>query len=397
MLTADLAQSWQRGDRTGPRYIDSAAPDHLSDAAQLIQLFQSYEGRTHGELDEALAEYIGVGTDYRIQRGLIKLLLDRCTFDTVATKDPVELRRALFRRAREHYPLLRQSEAGVELVHEVARELACPPDDLLAGLYADLPERQRLLAFDPIAPRALLDLYNLAQAQALLYRCVRLQLWVEPQAPAAYREIFGAIKAYRLLHTIKGSATTGYEVRLDGPVSLFHRSQKYGVQMAVFLPALLLCAGWRMRAEIVLKSPATGSAFFELDSQQQRLRSHYLRMTLNTQPDTDELAVRWARFDSPWALAANSEVIDIGASAFIPDYVLTHPDGPRVYLEILGFWTPQYLHERLREFAHARCENFILAASDELRGSREPLPHVPPHTVIFKTKLAPAEVVAAIK
>ncbi len=397
MLTADLAQSWQRGDRTGPRYIDSADADHLRDAAQLIQLFQSYESQTHAELDEALVEYVGVGTDYRIQRGLIKLLLDRCTFETVAVKDPVELRRALFRRARERYPLLKDSEAGVALVNEVAREIACPPDDLLAGLYADLPERQRLLAFDPVAPRALLDLYNLAQAQALLYRCVRMQLWIEPQAPATYRELFGAIKAYRLLHTIKGSAATGYEVRLDGPVSLFHRSQKYGVQMAVFLPALLLCANWRLRAEIVLKAPATGSAFFELDSRQQRLRSHYLRMSLTTQPDTDELATRWARFDSPWTLTVNSEVIDLGASAFIPDYVLHHPDGQRVYLELLGFWTPQYLHERLREFAHARCENFILAASDELRGSREPLPHVPPHTVIFKTKLAPAEVVATIK
>lgn len=398
MLTADLAQSWQRGDRTGPRYIDPADADYLRDAAQLGQLFQSYENRTHAELDEALTEYVGVGTDYRIQRGLIKLLMDRCTFDTVAAKDPVELRRALFRRAREHYPLRKDSEAGVAVVAEVARELACPPTDLLAGLYADLPERQRMLAFDPIAPRALLDLYNLAQAQALLYRCVRMQLWIEPQqAPAAYRELFGAIKAYRLLHTIKGSATAGYEVRLDGPVSLFHRSQKYGIQMAVFLPALLLCAGWRMRAEIVLKAPASGNAFFELDSRQQRLRSHYLRLSLNTQPDTDELAARWARFDSAWTLVVNSEVISLGASAFIPDYVLEHADGRRVYLELLGFWTPQHLHERLREFAHARCTNFILAASDELRGSREPLPRVPPHTVIYKTKLAPADVVAAIK
>ena len=51
----------------------------------------------------------------------------------------------------------------------------------------------------------------------------------------------------------------------------------------------------------------------------------------------------------------------------------------------------------LREFAHAACENFLLAASDELRGSRDPLAHVPPHTVIYKAKLTPAEVVAAIE
>ena len=46
MLTADLALSWQRGDRTGPRYIDPADADYLSDAIQLIQLLQNFEGRT---------------------------------------------------------------------------------------------------------------------------------------------------------------------------------------------------------------------------------------------------------------------------------------------------------------------------------------------------------------
>jgi uncharacterized protein len=397
MLTADLAQSWQRGDRIGPRLIDTNDQDYLSDAATLIRLFQSFDARTRAELDEALAEYVGVSTDYRVQRGLIKLLMDRCTFETVATKDPVEIRRALFRKAVAHFPVAQGSAAADDLINEVARALECPPDRLLAGLYADLPERQRLILFEPIAPRALLDLYNVAQAQALLYRCVTMQLSIAPQATSGYRELFGAIKAYRLLHTIRGSAAAGYEVRLDGPVSLFHRSQKYGVQMAVFLPALLLSTGWRLRAEIALKSPATGRAFFELDSTQKRLRTHYLRTSLSVQPDTDELAARWARFDSPWALEVNTEVLDLGASAFIPDYVLTHPDGRRVYLELLGFWTPAHLHERLREFAHARCEQFILAASDELRGSREPLAHVPRHTVIYKTKLAPADVVAAIE
>ena len=395
MLTADLAQSWQRGDRTGPRLIDAADADNLSDAAALIRLFQDFDGRARMELDEALAEHVGLGTDYRLQRGLIKLLLDRCTFETVAAKDPVEIRRALFRKARERYPLLKGSPAAAELVNEVARELECPPADLLAALYADLPERQRLLSFERIAPRELLDLYNVAQAQALLYRCVELRLRIEPQAPAGYRELFGAIKAYRLLHTIKGNAATGYEVRVDGPLSLFQRSQKYGVQMAVFLPALLLCAGWRMRAEIAPKPPAP-RAFFELDSRQKRLRSHYRNLTLYAEPDKDALAESWARFDSPWALEANNEVVDLGASAFIPDYVLAHPDGRRVHLELLGFWTPQYLYERLHEFTHAGYTDFILAASDELRGSRDPLPRIPPHVVIFKRKLDPAEIVAAV-
>ena len=395
MLTADLAQSWQRGGRTGPRLIDAGDAAQLSDAATLIKLFQSFEGRARIELDEALAEYVGTGTDYRTQRGLIKLLLDRCTFETVAAKDPVEIRRALFRGAYENFPVLRGTPVADALVAAVARDVECPPADLLAALYADLPERQKLLAFERIAPRQLLDLYNLAQAQALLYRCVALQLSIEPQAPAGYRVLFDAIKAYRLLHTIRGSAQDGYEVRIDGPLSLFHRAQKYGVQMAVFLPALLLAQGWRMRAEIALK--AAGRAFFELDSRQQRLRSHYCSVAPYAQPDRESFMEKWARFDSPWALTVNTAVVALGATAFIPDFVVAHPDGRRVYLELLGFWTPTHLADRLREFAHAGRADFILAASDELRGSRDPLPQIPPHVCIYKSKLAPADVIAAIE
>ena len=55
MLTADLAQSWQRGGRTGPRLIDPEDPDYLRDASSLIALFAEHEGRPRSALRHALA------------------------------------------------------------------------------------------------------------------------------------------------------------------------------------------------------------------------------------------------------------------------------------------------------------------------------------------------------
>jgi predicted nuclease of restriction endonuclease-like RecB superfamily len=75
---------------------------------------------------------------------------------------------------------------------------------------------------------------------------------------------------------------------------------------------------------------------------------------------------------------------------------LRHEDGQQFYLEILGFWTPRHLKERLKEFEHAGVKNFILAAWDELRGSRDPLTRVPPHTIIFKRSLDPVAVELAV-
>jgi predicted nuclease of restriction endonuclease-like RecB superfamily len=402
MLTADLSQSWYRKGRTGPRYIDTADERYLKDAESLVNIFSAHEGQNRASLETALEEYVGTGTDYKILRGLIKLLMDRCTFETATTIEPFEIRRALFLKAREFHPLSATENARAQVVEAVGRELNCAPEELLAGLYADLPEQQRLIEFESLRARELLDVYNLAQAQALLYRCVEMHLSVEPQAPENYRELFGAIKAYRLIHTIKGSAARGYEIRLDGPVSMFHRSQKYGIQMAVFLPALLLCTGWRMRAEITMKPGTTGgaaggSAFFEMESSQQQLRSSYVPAASAENRVQERLLEKWAEFDSPWTLERSSEVIDLGESAFIPDFVIRHADGQEFYLEALGFWTPRHLQERLQEFEHYGRKNFLLAAWDELRGSRDPLARIPRHVIVFKKNLEPVAVELAIE
>jgi uncharacterized protein len=388
MLTADLALSWQRGDQIKPRYINAEDEEHLREAEDLIALFAEHEGRARGALEESLQEYVGTGTDYKTLRGLIKLLTDRCEFETAAPAEPTEIRRALFLKARAAHPVV-SAEARAQVVAEAARELLCEPEALDGALYADLPENQKLTHFETISPGELLDLYNVAQAQALLYRSVEMRLWLEPQDAEGYREIFGAIKAYRLIHSVRGSAAEGYEVRLDGPVSIFQRSQKYGIQMAVFLPALLLCRGWRMRAEIQAKRGSV--AYFELSSKQTRLRSHYLSVEPYANPVIEKLAASWPR-EGSWTLERSSKVIALGDSAFIPDFTLKHASGARVHLEVLGFWTPEHLRERLLEFEHAGLDNFILAAWDELRGSRDPMTNVPPNTIVFKRNLDPAAV-----
>lgn len=387
MLTADLALSWQRGDQIKPRYINAADPRWRREAATLVALFREHVGRARGELERALAEYVGAGTNYRIMRGLTKLLTDRSEFATAAGFEPLEARRALFLRAAASHPVGEAERARVAA--EAGAELSLAVEDLLAGLYADLPERQRLVEFEEITDRDLLELYNLAQAQALLYRCIGMRLKVKPQGAAGYRELFGAIKAHRLIHTIKGTPSAGYEIHLDGPASLFHRSQKYGVQMAVFLPDLLGCAGWEMSAEVQTRG---GAAFFELHSERHGLRGGEAGWRGCENSVRDKLEEAWQAFDSAWTLERSGEVVSLGETIFVPDFVLRHAEGEIVQLEILGFWTPERLTERLRELERAGLRNFLLAAWEDLRGSREPFTKETANVVVFRRALDPAAV-----
>src|SRR4030095_2004059 len=191
MLTADLAMSYRRGNRISPRYLQSDDPRHLQTAADLALIVEQHRGRRRAELERALEEVIGGGTDYKILRGLIKLLTDRCEFETAGAKDPAEIRRALFTKAAAHLraerAIITDNELRHRLINEAATELECSPEEVMAGLYADLSGNQLLIAFEEMSAEDLLDRYNLAQAQALLYRCSEMRLWIEPQEAGVIR------------------------------------------------------------------------------------------------------------------------------------------------------------------------------------------------------------------
>ena len=394
MLTADLAIYFQRGDSIKPRRLEPDS-DSFQIAEDLIGIVAEHVQRRRAELNAALDEYVGTGTDYRILRGLIKLLMDVCEFQTGGAIPPAELREQLFLKAKQHHPVtpaIRQ-----QLIAELAEELQTDAETVEASLYADLNDNQRLIAFEQPMPAELVDEYNLAQAQALLYRCVEMRLTIAAQDAAGYRQLFAAIKRYNLIHTVKGSAATGYLVTLSGPVSLFHRSMKYGVRMAVFLPALLQCKGWRLRAEIETKR---GNGFYELSSDQQNLsaREDFNWAEASSQAATiEKFLTAWARLQSEWQVAVSSEVIDLGGTAFVPDVALETADGRKVFVEFFGFWTPRYLQDRLAEFERGGFRNFVLLVSEELLGSREAPTNLPPNVVSYKTSPDVRLVMAAVE
>ena len=221
MLTSDLAVSFRRGDKIFPYLINTGNAGYLRDAAGLIEIFEAFDGETRGALERELEEFIGTGTDYKIMRGLIKLLFDRTEFETAAPAEPVEIRQKVFLEARKSHPVFPGSANKEKVLETVAAEFLCSTQAVTANLYADLPAQQRLISFERIEPEDLLDRYNLAQAQALLYRAVEMKIRVAPSDLSNYRAIFGWIKHFGLIHSIAGNAANGYEITLTGAASLF--------------------------------------------------------------------------------------------------------------------------------------------------------------------------------
>lgn len=390
MLTSDLAISYRRGEKIFPFLIKTDSAEFLRDAENLIEIFEAADGKTRGEIERELEEYIGTGTDYNILRGLIKLLNDRSEYETSAPAEPVEIRQKVFLEARKFHPVLPNSDAKAEVFDLIGSEFGASSEAIAANLYADLSAQQRLTSFETIEADVLLDLYNLSQAQAIFYRCVEMKIMVAPSDAANYRAIFGWIKHFGLIHSVAGNSNNGYEITLTGAASLFQRSQKYGIQMAVFLPALLLCGNWKMRAEI---NDKRGTYFYELTSEQTELVSNRADDPEYENPVHEKLKKAWEKSSVEWQLKENKEVLDFGKTAFIPDYVLISPSNEKIYLDVLGFWTPKSLQKRLEEFRAASYRKFILAAWQDLRGSREEPTFESENVVFFKTKLEPLLIV----
>lgn len=115
--------------------------------------------------------------------------------------------------------------------------------------------------------------------------------------------------------------------------------------MARFLPGLLACRSWR--AEAWIRKPKWGKVLWRIDSQCQ-LKSETDR-AIDFDPLLEEKFFNdWSRSEiNWWSLRRESRALHSGQHVLVPDFEAMHTSGQSVDLEIVAYWTPEYLaHEQ---------------------------------------------------
>ena len=69
----------------------------------------------------------------------------------------------------------------------------------------------------------------------------------------------------------------------------------------------------------------------------------------------------------------------------LPDFGVEHPDGRRAILEIMGFWTPEYLSEKLAKIRAADADNLLIAVSERLDCSADDFEGIDDRVLWFKS------------
>lgn len=373
---------------------------YLKIASDLIQLVKAHVGRTRGELDDALRAYEGESLDYRIIRGLAKVLESRCLFGNDSLVNPIELRNVLF----NHGPVTQKSDlltvsTREQAVTETAAQFGLTAKEVEQALFADLMEERILLGLNEIfTPVDLIARYNLEVARGLLYWARQVDILVRD----GYKDLFKYIKLFKLMHTVYPLPKYGYNIILHGPISPFVKSTiRYGLQFAKFLPALLLGNTWRMDAEVQL--PNYDHPWHYTLDDQTPLRSHFKASKLfDSRLEADfaaEFETKYGDTKRKWELAREDEVVVVGDTVMIPDFSLTHRrDGRRALVEIIGFWHPHYLQRKLKKVRQAKRSDLILLVYESANVAEGVFEKVSAGEVLtFRKKPVLKDVLAAVE
>lgn len=326
------------GRQIQPRYLTSRDHGWVEHALDTVT---ACVGRPRGEVQDRLRDAPGRGERWRAWHSLGLLLLRLHGFDIQSRVNPTLLRTALFDAAAA----ATATKGGVDrdtIVAQVARQLQIDAADVDQGLYADLPDARVLKPpSEPLGTLALIERYNLALAQSLLWRSETLEVRLQ-----------GYLKAVLRMARLRGllclahcdPASKDAVLQLSGPLSLFHHTVKYGRAMAAWLPVLVRAPRWSLRASCVVGGTRLSwSASYRdpLGTTHVPPRRFDSKLEARLFRDLKRLAPRWE-------VRREADAIQIGSRIVSPDFTLVDSTRRlRVPIEIVGFWTPEYLRDKL--------------------------------------------------
>ncbi len=365
MLPLDLLRVHTRRGQIQPWYAEINSKN-LGMASKLLELFQSHIGERKGTLLDRVYTYETVGFDYRFVRGLSVMLQRLCTFEVEATVDPPLARRLVFEQSSKS-GLARTAEKRRRVLDVVARQLNVTEEQLEKSFYADLEEELILKEFTPINQGELLKRYNLSLTQTLMFRSTFMEIKVSDH----WKEVLRGIK-FRGLMYFAETRDGVFKITVDGPISLFKLTQRYGTSMAKVLPSIVQADHWEINGSVV-RAGKFGKRMFRLrlTSAQvgDKIKPASLQKKNGGTAFDSQVEARFSRdfesLSSGWKLVREPTPLIVGRHVFIPDFRF-EKGGVKVYMEIVGFWTKKYLETKIKKLEQLHGVDIIIAVNEQL-------------------------------
>lgn len=360
MLPSNLLLTQKRRETIKPIYAQ-LSKENLQVANLLIQTYKANLGKKKGELDGAIESHEELGYDYRFVRGIAALLDRKCKLTVKTPIEPSKIRRLVFSLTQRN-GLPTTTEDRKKILDEAAQHLQLSSGKIEEYLYGDLEDQQILESFEEISAEDLLKWYNLSLTQTLLFCATEISF----TTTGNWQKIFRKINWLGLIYKIR-KIDDDYVVEVDGPASLFKLNRKYGTKLAKLLPSIIANRTWKINAKILRYKRDPQLLNLQLDST--RYNEILMRFE-ESEPAYDSLverdfASRFKALDTGWRIEREPEPIPVGTWVMIPDFKL-QKGKMSVFLEVVGFWTPKYLENKIKKLSLLDDADFIVAADEKL-------------------------------
>ncbi|RLE71977.1 MAG: hypothetical protein DRJ37_03870 [Thermoprotei archaeon] len=396
MLPSDLLVARARKGFIYPLFSNFDALE-IHVAKRLIEVFAESVGAKRRDLEEKVKKVEDIafklGLDYRFARGLAHLLYRKTRFSKPeAAVDPVKARLEVFKIASEKFGgFTLNEEERAEVFASAASKLGVSVKELISSFTAVYEELQVVEEFDALSPIELLKTYNLSLAQTLLFKALDLTAEVEISGTEMKMLLFN-VKRLGLMYLAEKNPR-GIRLYIDGPASIVKQTERYGTRLAKLLPYITCARKWSIRARVRRRGVVYK---FRLDDKYSRL---FPKSRLELEEYDSRLEKifhrRFTTLGSGWKIRREPEPLIAGKHVFIPDFVF-EKNGVKVYFEIMGFWTREYLDRKLEKLRNLEEVKMILAVNSELACSSD-IGSLPFEVILFKNKISTVDVYNKLK
>lgn len=250
-------------------------------------------------------------------------------------------------------------------IEAAARELEVTRAAVEKLLWSDLP-RERPVELPAGRPSELevaaTANVHLLQRTMMRAQSVQLRIWGDAGL------LIHAAAARGLLSTLSCGPRGETMLDIVGPLALFHRTGVYGRALASLVPLLAECE----RFELGLVARAREGTYDVEVTSPVLLPAPPARL-LAPRRDVLRLSRDVARTARDAVVTPRPPPIAAGPSLVCPDLIVEH-DGRRTYVELVGFWTTEFLARKHALYRDAGIERVVLVV-DEARGcTKDQLP-----------------------
>ena len=385
MLRKNLLQYHLNGDEVVPHYL--SASDHPW-LAELTEVFAEHADSPWQRWHDTKARGWSMSAPEG-KRRMATAVLESLASARVPKTDPKprELRKQVFRAAEQHR---HQPSGRAHTLGLVASGLDLCPDEIVKHLFADRPmERAMVMPDTPQSAPELVAATNLALIQGLLRQSIRVQISLRGNARAVVRQIL----LRRLIAVARPKGPEGVEIDVSGVFDLFRRTTLYGRALASVVPILAWANTFRLEASL------------QLGRRRGRLvltQEHRLPSPRTPKPYDSKLEQRFARdmrkHCPDWEIIREPVPIHVDGTLIFPDFELVHRDDPsrRALVEIVGFWTEDYLVSKAGRLERCGRRDLILCVDEDRCTAAAAL--APSLRIVpYKRRIDPRVVVAVIE